>query len=119
MSLAPLPMPITNGTTFHNKYRWVRPIGRGSFGEVWLAQDQAVNHEYAVKILNAGIVSISDCRKPRSPRLHAQQSGARVHQADVATDGKVVIAMDYLSDGAMTTLANPAAFYLCRSPCAR
>lgn len=34
----------------------------------------------------------------------------RVHQADVATDGKVVIAMDYLSDGAITTLANPSGF---------
>ena len=55
MNLAPIALPITNGTTFYNKYRLMRPIGSGSFGEVWLAQDQAVNHEYAVKILNPGI----------------------------------------------------------------
>jgi|GEM_PF-859147 len=110
MSLAPVAMPITNGTTFHNKYRWVRPIGRGSFGEVWLAQDQAVNHEYAVKILNAGIGIDQRLQEAQVGHAFTHNNLVRVHQADVATDGKVVIAMDYLSDGAITTLANPAGF---------
>lgn len=110
MSLAPVAMPITNGTTFHNKYRWVRPIGRGSFGEVWLAQDQAVNHEYAVKILNSGIGIDQRLQEAQVGHAFTHNNLVRVHQADVATDGKVVIAMDYLSDGAITTLANPAGF---------
>ena len=110
MSLAPVLMPITNGTTFYNKYRLARPIGRGSFGEVWLAQDQAVNHEYAIKILNAGIGIDQRLREAQVGHAFTHNNLVRVHQADVATDGKVVIAMDYLSDGSITTLANPSGF---------
>lgn len=110
MRLAPAPMPITNGTTFYNKYRLARPIGRGSFGEVWLAQDQAVNHEYAIKILNAGIGIDQRLREAQVGHAFTHNNLVRVHQADVATDGKVVIAMDYLSDGSITTLANPSGF---------
>jgi serine/threonine protein kinase len=110
MSLAPIPMPITNGTTFYNKYRLARPIGRGSFGEVWLAQDQAVNHEYAIKILNAGIGVDQRLREAQVGHAFTHNNLVRVHQADVATDGKVVIAMDYFPDGSITTLANPSGF---------
>jgi serine/threonine protein kinase len=110
MSLAPAPMPITNGTTFYNKYRLARPIGRGSFGEVWLAQDQAVNHEYAIKILNVGIGIDQRLREAQVGHAFTHNNLVRVHQADVATDGKVVIAMDYLPGGSITTLANPAGF---------
>lgn len=110
MSLPPIPVPIANGTTFFNKYRWVRPIGSGSFGEVWLAQDQAVNHEYAVKILNAGVSVDQRLREAQVGHAFTHNNLVRVHQADVATDGKVVIAMDYLPDGSITTLANPGNF---------
>jgi len=110
MSLAPVPMPITNGTTFYNKYRLARPIGSGAFGEVWLAQDQAVNHEYAIKILNAGIRIDQRLREAQIGHTFTHNNLVRVHQADVATDGKVVIAMDYLADGSITTLANPSGF---------
>ena len=110
MSLAPVAMPITNGTTFYNKYRLARPIGRGSFGEVWLARDQAVNHEYAIKILNAGIGVDQRLREAQVGHAFTHNNLVRVHQADVATDGKVVIAMDYFPDGSITTLANPSGF---------
>lgn len=110
MSLALAPMPITNGTTFYNKYRLTRPLGRGSFGEVWLAQDQAVNHEYAIKILNVGIGIDQRLREAQVGHAFTHNNLVRVHQADVATDGKVVIAMDYFPDGSITTLANPSGF---------
>ena len=110
MSLTPVAMPITNGTTFYNKYRLMRPIGRGSFGEVWLAQDQAVNHEYAIKVLNAGIGIDERLREAQVGHAFTHNNLVRVHQADVATDGKVVIAMDYFPDGSITTLANPGNF---------
>lgn len=110
MSLIPAPMPITNGTTFYNKYRLVRLIGRGAFGEVWLAQDQAVNQEYAVKILNAGIGIDQRLREAQVGHAFTHNNLVRVHQADVAMDGKVVIAIDYLPGGSITTLANPAGF---------
>jgi len=110
MSLAPVPMPITNGTTFYNKYRLARPIGSGSFGEVWLAQDQAVNHEYAIKILNVGIGVDQRLREAQVGHAFTHNNLVRVHQADVATNGKVVIAMDYFADGSITTQANPSGF---------
>lgn len=110
MSVPPAPMPITNGTTFYNKYRLARPIGRGSFGEVWLARDQAVNHEYAIKVLNPGVGIDQRLREAQVGHAFTHNNLVRVHQADVATDGKVVIAMDYLPDGSITTLANPSGF---------
>lgn len=110
LSLPPVPLPITNGTTFYNKYRLLRPIGRGSFGEVWLAQDQAVNHEYAIKVLNVGIGIDQRLREAQVGHAFTHNNLVRVHQADVATDGKVVIAMDYFPDGPVTTLANPGNF---------
>lgn len=110
MSLAPVALPITNGTTFYNKYRLVRPIGRGSFGEVWLAQDEAVNHEYAIKVLNPGIGMDQRLREAQVGHAFTHNNLVRVHQADVATDGKVVIAMDYFPNGSITTLANPRNF---------
>lgn len=110
MNIAPVTLPITNGTTFYNKYRLARPIGRGSFGEVWLAQDQAVNHEYAIKILNAGVGIDRRLREAQVGHAFTHNNLVRVHQADVATDGKVVIAMDYFPDGAITTLSNPGNF---------
>lgn len=110
MSIAPVNLPITSGTMFYNKYRLVQPIGHGSFGEVWLAQDQAVNHEYAIKILNAGIGIDQRLREAQVGHAFTHNNLVRVHQADVATDGKVVIAMDYFPDGSITTLANPDNF---------
>lgn len=110
VSLAPVAQPLTNGTTFYNKYSLTRPIGRGAFGEVWLAQDRAVNHEYAIKILNSGIRIDERLREAQVGHAFTHNNLVKVHQADVATDGKVVIAMDYFPDGPVTTLANPKNF---------
>lgn len=110
MSLLPVQLPIHPGTTYLNKYNFIRRIGSGSFGEVWLALDQAVNHEYAVKVLNAGIAVDQRLREAQVGHLFTHNNLVRVHQADVATDGKVVIAMDYFPEGSITTLANPAHF---------
>lgn len=104
------PIPITNGTTFYNKYRLTQIIGRGSFGEVWLASDQAINHEYAIKILNDGVGIDQRLREAQIGHAFTHNNLVRVHQADVATDGKVVIAMDYYPDGSVTTLANTCNF---------
>ena len=95
---------------FYNKYSLIRPIGRGSFGTVWLARDQAVNHEFAIKILNAGVGIDQSLQEAQIGHAFTHNNLVRVHQADVAADGKVVIAMDYFPDGAITTLANPGNF---------
>lgn len=110
MNQAPVTLPLTNSAKFHNKYKWVSLIGCGSFGQVWLAQDQAINHEYAVKILDAGIGIDQRLREAQVGHAFIHNNLVRVHQADVATDGKVVIAMDYFPDGSITTLANSQNF---------
>lgn len=43
-------MTISNGEIINNRYKLVRPIGRGSFGEVWLAEDTILNIQLAIKI---------------------------------------------------------------------
>ena len=95
------------------KYQLISFLGRGHFGEVWLATDRALGCQYAVKILNPGI--------PVDQRLREAQIGHRlkhnnlvhVHQADVIHHNGadvVVIAMDYLPQGSVIRKVNPANF---------
>lgn len=95
------------------KYRLRHRIGRGSFGEVWLAFDQAVNHEYAIKILEPGTPIDERLREARIGHLLDHPNVVRVHQADVMSMGQqefVVLAMDYIEDGSVTNLANPSGY---------
>ncbi len=41
---------LTAGMEFDNRYLLIEPIGEGSFGEVWLAEDHSVNVQVAIKI---------------------------------------------------------------------
>lgn len=43
-------MLAANGEIINNRYKLLRPIGRGSFGEVWLAEDTILNIQLAIKI---------------------------------------------------------------------
>lgn len=43
-------MPYISEDTINNRFRLLRQIGRGSFGEVWLAEDNILNIKVAVKI---------------------------------------------------------------------
>ena len=43
-------MQLTEGILFHNRYTLVRLIGRGGFSEVWLARDQKIDFDVALKV---------------------------------------------------------------------
>ena len=95
------------------KYQLLRRIGEGSFGEVWLAIDKAVDHEYAIKILEPGTPVHERLREARIGHKLNHPNVVRVHQADVMPQGHqqfVVLAMDFIEDGPVTTLANPSGY---------
>jgi len=110
MSNSEAALPIGPSTMLHNKYQPIEKIGSGNFGEVWLAEDLTVNHKYAIKILKPGLTVIETLREARVGHAFLHNNLVRVHQADVLTDGRAIIAMDFLPDGPITTLANPANF---------
>lgn len=95
------------------KYKLQRRIGFGSFGEVWLASDNAVAHDYAIKILKPGVPVHERLREAHIGHSLTHNNLVRVHQADVVSLGGhdlVIIAMDFMPDGATTNLANPSGF---------
>lgn len=95
------------------KYNLKHRVGSGSFGEVWLATDNAVGHDYAIKILRPGVPVNERLREAHIGHTLTHNNLIRVHQADVVPVGGnhlVIIAMDYLPDGSITKLANPSGF---------
>ncbi len=105
-------IPIAPNALLHNKYEPIHLIGAGSFGEVWLATDHAVQQRYAIKILKPGVMVAGQLREAQIGHAFTHNNLVRVHQADVLTDGRVIIAMDYLPDGPVTKLANPANYLI-------
>ena len=102
-------LPGTQVYKYQLKYR----VGTGNFGEVWLATDSAVGHDYAIKILRPGIPVNDRLREAQIGHSLAHNNLVRVHQADVINFGGndlVIIAMDYLPEGSITKLANPSGF---------
>lgn len=95
------------------KYILRRRIGRGSFGEVWLAYDRAVDHIYAIKILQAETPIAERLREARIGHQLVHPNVVRVHQADITRLGHrryVVLAMDYIQNGPVINLANPSGY---------
>jgi serine/threonine protein kinase len=68
MSSGGLKPPGYDGPAVPDSYSVVRPIGRGSYGEVWLAED-AVGKRVAVKIVDRDRLGHSSMREERALRL--------------------------------------------------
>jgi serine/threonine protein kinase len=95
------------------KYNLVAKLGQGKSGQVWLANDLALQREYAVKILNPGLPVDQRLREAQIGHVLCHNNLVRVHQADVqgyGNDHIVVIAMDYMPDGSVVRLMNPSNF---------
>lgn len=92
------------------KYHLEKFIGRGSFGEVWLAVDRAVGCRYAIKILRPGQQNIAE-RLNEAYIGHSLQHDnvVRIHNADVVDD-LVILSMDYMPDGPVTRHTNASGF---------
>lgn len=111
--LTPSMIPRLKPNTQLYKYRLRRCIGCGSFGVVWLASDQAVDHEYAIKILRAGANINENLREAQVGHQLKHPNVVRIHQADVTSVDQqqlVLLAMDYVAAGPITKLANPSGY---------
>ena len=111
--MSPIPMSTLLPGMQVYKYELKRRIGSGNFGEVWLARDNAVGHEYAIKILLPGMPVPERLREAYIGHSLAHGNLVHVHQADVVNIGGnelVIIAMDYQPEGSITKLANYSSF---------
>lgn len=84
------------------RYRLQAPIGQGGMGEVWLAWDQSLQRNVALKILRVG--TASNAAALRRFELEAHAAGrlrgphvAQVFDFGASGDGLYYIAMEYLN----------------------
>lgn len=96
------------------KYRLIRKIDSGSFGQVWLAKDHSIDRNVAVKVLDSSMISIIDRLKEAQIGNQLEHSNlVKVLYADVAShkgDNIVVIVMDYFENGSIIRKFNNRGF---------
>lgn len=109
----PHPFVIPPGTRIY-KYDLTARIGGGGFGDVWLANDIAVNKQVALKILEAATVTVDErLTEARIGNQLTHQNLVKVHYADVVPYNGinlVLIAMDYQAAGSVLGKLNPGNF---------
>ncbi len=80
-------------------------LGRGAFGEVWLARHEGFGVDYAVKFVPPGrITSPTEFyREPRLLKTLEHANIVRVHDTGTLQNGELFIAMEYLRRGSLAT----------------
>ncbi|MCA9086026.1 MAG: serine/threonine protein kinase, partial [Planctomycetaceae bacterium] len=94
---------ITSGVTQLGRYILKEAIGRGAFGEVWLAEDPKLHRDVAVKVPRLGMAL--------SPQIRQQfvaegRKAAQLHHPNIVSvydageaDGRCYIVSQYVSGG--------------------
>ena len=90
------------------RYRLQAPIGQGGMGEVWLAWDQSLHRNIALKILRVGRTVHGTVRRfELEARAAGQLRGphiVRVYDFGASEDGLYYIAMEYLTGMSVASL---------------
>lgn len=110
----PSRVKISNGQSIY-KYTMKSPLGSGGFGDVWLAHDQTIARDVAVKVL-AQDGNINERLQEAIIGNHLEHSNlVKMHYADVVNVsgvGVVIIAMDYLANGSILSRLNSCNFMI-------
>src|SRR4051794_23500061 len=94
-------MPSTVG-----RYRIDRVLGAGAFASVWLAQDELLDAQVAVKVLAGGLIDDLDVRsrfleEARILRRADSERLVRVHDIGELEDGRPYFVMSYADRGTL------------------
>lgn len=96
------------------KYKLIKQIGEGGFGDVWLAYDRSVGRNIAVKVLDSSMIPIAEhLNEARIGNRLNHQNLVKVQYADVVPYNKgniVIIAMDYYENGSIIKKLNSRGF---------
>lgn len=95
------------------KYKLKQRIGGGNFGQVWLAEDQTISREVAVKILPEKATIDARLKEARIGNCLEHANLVKMHYADVVRHNNtnlVIIAMDYHAEGSIISKLNAANF---------
>lgn len=110
----PSRVKISNGQSIY-KYTMKSPLGSGGFGDVWLAHDQTIARDIAVKVL-AQAGNINERLQEAIIGNHLEHSNlVKMHYADVVNVSGVdvvIIAMDYLANGSILSRLNSRNFMI-------
>jgi len=92
------------------KFRLIQRLGAGHFGEVWLAQDTALDVQRAVKFIPPDKVADHNNYFREAQLLKAAEHPniVRVEEAGTMDDGRVYVAMEYLKNGSVEDEASGA-----------
>jgi len=94
------------------KYLLIIGIGSGSHGEIWLARDNSINREVAVKILDSSQTTLDEhIQEAHRGNIMDHDNLVKIHYADVVERNGidiVLIVMDHISHGCVLNKLNAA-----------